>query len=49
MACNAFLVDIEKLDPKEMEEWRKQYPEAFNRDYDPAYGLKFSAWVEEDV
>jgi hypothetical protein len=29
-----------------MEEWRKQYPDAFARDYDPAYGQMFSGWVE---
>jgi trimethylamine-N-oxide reductase (cytochrome c) len=30
----------------QMEEWRKQYPEAFEREYDPASGLRFNAWVE---
>jgi len=47
MVVSAYLVEIEKLDPAEMEEWRKKYPEAFARDYDPAYGLKYGAWVEE--
>jgi trimethylamine-N-oxide reductase (cytochrome c) len=49
MVVSAYLVEVEKLDPAEMEEWRKKYPEAFARDYDPAYGLKFSAWIEGDV
>jgi hypothetical protein len=31
-----------------MEAWRRQYPEAFEREYDPASGLRFNAWVEED-
>jgi len=26
--------------------WKKQYPEAFEREYDPASGLHFNAWVE---
>ncbi len=44
---NGFLVEVEKLDPSEMEQWRKQYPEAFARDYDPYTGPLFSGWVEE--
>jgi hypothetical protein len=28
-----------------MEEWQKQYPEAFAREYDTASGLRFNAWV----
>jgi hypothetical protein len=24
----------------------KQYPEAFQREYDPASGLRFDAWIE---
>jgi trimethylamine-N-oxide reductase (cytochrome c) len=46
MVVDGFLVEIEKLDPAEMEQWRQQYPEAFARDYDPAYGNLFSGWVE---
>jgi hypothetical protein len=29
-----------------MEEWRKLFPEAFSREYDPASGLRFNGWVE---
>jgi len=46
MATSGFLVEFEKLDPAEMEGWRKNYPEAFERDYDPAYGPLLNAWVE---
>jgi trimethylamine-N-oxide reductase (cytochrome c) len=46
MVVDGFLIEIEKLDPREMEQWRQQYPEAFARDYDPAYGPLFSGWVE---
>ena len=45
-ATTGFLVEVEKLDPAEMEEWRMTYPEAFSRDYDPNYGVLFSNWVE---
>ena len=30
----------------QMEEWRREYPEAFAREYDPASGLRFNGWVE---
>jgi anaerobic selenocysteine-containing dehydrogenase len=49
MAVSGFLVQVEKLDPAQMEEWRKTYPEAFARDYDPAYGIKYDGWVEKEV
>jgi len=31
---------------EQIDEWKKQYPEAFEREYDPASGLRFNAWVE---
>jgi trimethylamine-N-oxide reductase (cytochrome c) len=42
-----FLVEVEKVTGNEMDEWRKNYPEAFNRPYDPGSGLRADAWVEE--
>ncbi len=41
-----FLVQVEKLSGAEMDDWRKKYPEAFARPYDPGSGLRFDAWVE---
>ena len=38
--------EVEKATMTEMEEWRQKYPEAFNKEYDPASGLRFNAWVE---
>ena len=32
---------------EQMDEWRRDYPEAFERDYDYASGLHFNGWVEE--
>jgi len=46
MATSGYLVGIEKLSGDEMLGWREQYPEAFARAYDPAYGLKLEAWVD---
>jgi len=39
---SGFLVEVEKVD---LEELRGKYPEAFEREYDPAAGLLFDAWV----
>lgn len=45
-ATSGFLVEVAKVTPDEMEGWRKQYPDAFSRDYDPACGLTYNSWVE---
>jgi len=45
-ATSGFLVEAEKVSMAQMEEWKEQYPEAFEREYDPASGLRFNAWVE---
>lgn len=47
LAATHFLVEIEKVTGTQMGEWRDKYPEAFARDYDPAYGPFFSGWVDE--
>jgi trimethylamine-N-oxide reductase (cytochrome c) len=47
MATSGYLVQVERLGLQEYEQWRRDYPEAFNRDYDPASGLQFSAWIEK--
>jgi molybdopterin guanine dinucleotide-containing S/N-oxide reductase-like protein len=46
-ATSGFLVDVQKVSPNEMEDWRKKYPDAFEREYDPGSGLRFNAWVIE--
>jgi hypothetical protein len=46
MASSGYLVEAERVSITQMEEWRNQYPEAFEREYDPASGLRFNAWVE---
>jgi molybdopterin guanine dinucleotide-containing S/N-oxide reductase-like protein len=49
LAATHFLVQIEKVTGAQMDEWRTKYPEAFARDYDPAYGPFFSGWVVKGV
>jgi trimethylamine-N-oxide reductase (cytochrome c) len=46
MATSGYLVEVERVSMAQMEEWRQQYPEAFEREYDPASGLRFNGWVE---
>jgi molybdopterin guanine dinucleotide-containing S/N-oxide reductase-like protein len=43
-ATSGYLVQVEKVTADQMEEWKRQYPEAFNREYD-ASGIKFDAWI----
>jgi molybdopterin guanine dinucleotide-containing S/N-oxide reductase-like protein len=44
--ASAFLVQVEKVTKEEMDAWKKKYPDAFNREYDPDSGLRFNSWVE---
>jgi trimethylamine-N-oxide reductase (cytochrome c) len=49
MAVSGYLVDVQKVRGEEWEEWRKRHPEAFKREYHPASGLRFNAWVEGSI
>ncbi|MFH0729466.1 MAG: molybdopterin-dependent oxidoreductase [Pseudomonadota bacterium] len=44
-ATSGYLVQVERLKGEEMDRWRRAYPEAFERKYDPAAGLRFDAWI----
>jgi hypothetical protein len=46
-ATSGYLVEVERLNMAEMDEWQRKYPEAFKKEYDPASGLRFNAWVQE--
>ena len=46
MVCSSFLVEVEKVTEAQMNEWKAQYPDAFNRAYDPAQGLCLAGWLE---
>ena len=47
MVVSGFLVEVAKVAGAEMEAWRRDYPEAFNRRYDPATGVSLSGWLTE--
>jgi trimethylamine-N-oxide reductase (cytochrome c) len=49
MVTSGYLVEVEKVSMAQMEVWREQYFEAFEREYDPASGLCFNAWVIDRV
>jgi trimethylamine-N-oxide reductase (cytochrome c) len=52
-ATSGYLVDVQKVTERDYQDWRAKDPEAFDdafmRQYDPASGLQFNAWVEEDT
>ena len=43
MVVSSFLVEVERVN---LDELRKQYPDAFNRPYHADAGLRFEAWVK---
>jgi molybdopterin guanine dinucleotide-containing S/N-oxide reductase-like protein len=45
-ATSGYLAEVERVSMAQMEEWMRNYPEAFQREYDPGSGLHFNAWVE---
>ena len=49
MAVSGYLVEVEKVTMAQMEEWRQKYPDEFEKEYDPASGLRFNAWVEDGM
>jgi anaerobic selenocysteine-containing dehydrogenase len=45
MVVSGFLVEVAKVTDNEMAGWRRDYPEAFNRNYDLATGVSLSGWL----
>ena len=46
-AVTGYLVETAKVTEEEYNGWVRDYPEAFNRDYDPAIGINYASWVIE--
>jgi hypothetical protein len=46
MVVSGFLVDVQKVTDEEMAAWRRHYPEAFSRNYDPDTGVSLSGWLK---
>ncbi len=42
-----YLTEVAKVTDEEYEGWKRDYPEAFARDYDPAIGINYKSWVVE--
>jgi len=45
MVVSGFLVEVEKVSDEEMAGWRRDYPEAFQRNYDAETGVSLSGWL----
>jgi trimethylamine-N-oxide reductase (cytochrome c) len=45
MVVSGFLVEVQKVDDQEMENWKKQYPDAFARKIDYATGVCLDGWL----
>jgi len=43
---SGFLVEVAKVTDEEMTGWRRDYPEAFSRNYDAATGVSLTGWLE---
>ena len=46
-AVTGYLINVAKLEQSEMDQWKKEYPDAFARDYDPEIGINYKSWVQE--
>jgi trimethylamine-N-oxide reductase (cytochrome c) len=40
-----YLVEVQKVSGAEMDSWRRDFPDAFDRKYDAASGLRVEAWI----
>ena len=48
MATSGYLVEVAKVTKQEMDGWRRDYPEAFQRVIDPACGLCLDSWLQAE-
>ncbi len=47
MVVSGFLVEVAKVTDEEWMSWRRDYPDAFERNYDLATGVSLSGWLME--
>jgi trimethylamine-N-oxide reductase (cytochrome c) len=45
-ATSGYLVEVTRVTGEMMDQWRRDYPEAFARSYHPDAGLRFDGWIE---
>ena len=48
LTATGFLVEVEKVTEEEMASWRREYPDAFRREYDANTGVSLSGWLIEE-
>ena len=48
MAVSGFLAQVEKVTDEEMEQWKRDYPEAFARKVDPDAGVCLAGWLVDE-
>ena len=48
MAVSGFLAQVEKVTDEEMEQWKRDYPEAFARKIDPDAGVCLAGWLVDE-
>ncbi len=51
MVVSGFLVEVQKVTDEEMAGWKRDYPEAFEREreYDPATGVSAAGWIKDQT
>lgn len=48
MAVASFLAQVEKVSDEEMANWKRDYPEAFDRHINPDAGVCLAGWLIDD-
>jgi trimethylamine-N-oxide reductase (cytochrome c) len=48
MVVTGFLVDVQKVEDAEMDGWKQQYPEAFERKIDEGCGVCLDGWLIQE-
>jgi hypothetical protein len=46
-ATSGYLVEVSLCTGEDMDKWRRENAEAFEREYDPAAGLRFEGWLDK--
>jgi anaerobic selenocysteine-containing dehydrogenase len=47
MVVSGFLVEVAKVTDEEMAGWQRDFPQAFNRNYDATTGVSLAGWLQE--
>ena len=47
MATSGFLCDVQKVTEEDWADWKKRAPQAFERKFDPAFGVCMEGWLKD--